>query len=40
MYVSLTRPRDTLIIALNSKKASGEWLATVDAPWMPPMETR
>jgi ATP-dependent helicase/nuclease subunit A len=36
MYVSLTRPRDSLIIALGNKKPGGEWLATVDAPWMLP----
>jgi ATP-dependent exoDNAse (exonuclease V) beta subunit len=36
LYVSLTRPRDSLIIALNNKKSGGEWLGTVDAPWMLP----
>lgn len=34
LYVSLTRPRDTLILVMNNE--SGEWLDTLAAPWMLP----
>jgi len=36
LYVSLTRPRDSLIITLDSKKTGGEWMDTLGAPWMLP----
>lgn len=36
LYVSLTRPRDSLIIALNSKDDRGEWMDTLGADWMLP----
>jgi ATP-dependent exoDNAse (exonuclease V) beta subunit len=35
LYVSLTRPRDSLIIALDHKQ-DGEWLRTLEADWMLP----
>lgn len=36
MYVSLTRPRDNLILAMDGKKESGEWMDTLGAEWMLP----
>jgi ATP-dependent helicase/nuclease subunit A len=36
LYVSLTRPRDGLIIATNSKNTTGPWMDTLDADWMIP----
>jgi ATP-dependent exoDNAse (exonuclease V) beta subunit len=36
LYVSLTRPRDGLIIALSGKQPGGEWMDTLDADWMLP----
>lgn len=36
LYVSLTRPRDGLIIALNAKQTDGEWMDTLEADWMLP----
>jgi ATP-dependent exoDNAse (exonuclease V) beta subunit len=36
LYVSLTRPRDGLIIALDSKQPGGEWMDTLGAEWMLP----
>lgn len=36
LYVSLTRPRDGLIIALNAKQTDGEWMDTLEAEWMLP----
>lgn len=34
LYVSMTRARDLLIIARSSRKITGEWLDTVQAPWL------
>jgi ATP-dependent helicase/nuclease subunit A len=36
LYVSLTRPRDGLIITLDSKQTGGEWMDTLGAEWMLP----
>jgi len=36
LYVSLTRPRDLLIIPLSGKNPSGEWLQALDSDWMLP----
>lgn len=36
LYVSMTRARDLLIIALPEKKKTGPWIETLDAPWMLP----
>nr|MBP6724812.1 UvrD-helicase domain-containing protein [Halioglobus sp.] len=36
LYVSLTRPRDALIITLDSKQTGGEWMDTLGAGWMLP----
>jgi ATP-dependent helicase/nuclease subunit A len=36
MYVSLTRPRDRLIITMDNKKTSGPWMDTLGADWMLP----
>ncbi len=36
LYVSLTRPRDTLILVTNNNSTGGEWLDTLAAPWMLP----
>jgi len=36
LYVSLTRPRDGLIITLTSKEAGGGWMDTLQADWMLP----
>ena len=36
LYVSLTRPRDSLIITMNGKKDSGPWMDTLGADWMLP----
>ncbi len=36
LYVSLTRPRDTLVITLDSKQTGGEWMDTLGAGWMLP----
>ncbi|MGY2361254.1 UvrD-helicase domain-containing protein [Pseudomonas azotoformans] len=34
LYVSMTRARDLLVIARSSRKITGEWLDTVQAPWL------
>ncbi len=34
--MSLTRPRDGLIITLDSKQTGGEWMDTLQADWMLP----
>ena len=34
LYVAMTRARDLLIIARQSKKPSGEWLDSLNAPWL------
>jgi ATP-dependent exoDNAse (exonuclease V) beta subunit len=36
LYVSLTRPRDGLVIALDEKKTTGAWMDTLQADWMLP----
>ena len=36
LYVSMTRPRDLLILARSSRKPTGEWLDSVQAPWLLP----
>ncbi|MFC1579164.1 3'-5' exonuclease [Pseudomonadota bacterium] len=36
LYVSLTRPRDGLIITLENKQTGGGWMDTLDADWMLP----
>jgi ATP-dependent helicase/nuclease subunit A len=36
LYVSLTRPRDGLIIAMNSKNTTGPWLSTLGSDWVLP----
>lgn len=38
MYVSLTRPRDCLVITMENKKEGGEWMDTLGAGWMLPTE--
>jgi ATP-dependent exoDNAse (exonuclease V) beta subunit len=37
LYVSLTRPRDTLILTMDGKKTKGEWMDTLEADWMLPV---
>ena len=34
LYVSMTRARDLLVIARSNRKITGEWLDTVQAPWL------
>jgi ATP-dependent exoDNAse (exonuclease V) beta subunit len=34
LYVSMTRPRDLLVLARSDRKPEGEWLKTVNAPWL------
>jgi ATP-dependent helicase/nuclease subunit A len=36
LYVSLTRPRDGLIITMEEKKTGGGWMDTLEADWMLP----
>jgi ATP-dependent exoDNAse (exonuclease V) beta subunit len=36
LYVSLTRARDLLVIALPAKKPTGPWMDTLNAEWMLP----
>jgi ATP-dependent helicase/nuclease subunit A len=36
LYVSLTRPRDSLIITLEGKQTGGGWMDTLQADWMLP----
>jgi ATP-dependent exoDNAse (exonuclease V) beta subunit len=38
LYVSLTRARDLMVLALPERKSSGEWMETLNAPWMIPTE--
>ena len=38
LYVSMTRARDLLILARSKRKPTGEWLDTVDAPWLMPAD--
>lgn len=34
LYVSITRARDILILARNARSPSGEWLDSLNAPWL------
>lgn len=36
LYVSMTRARDLLVFARGAKKQTGEWLDTLEAPWLLP----
>jgi ATP-dependent exoDNAse (exonuclease V) beta subunit len=36
LYVSLTRARDLLVLPLPEKKPAGQWMGTLEAPWMLP----
>lgn len=36
LYVSLTRPRDLLVLPFPEKATTGEWIQTLDADWMLP----
>lgn len=36
LYVSMTRARDLLVFALPGKKGTGEWLGSLNAPWLVP----
>lgn len=36
LYVSLTRPRDSLIVTMNNAAESGPWMETLQAKWMLP----
>ncbi|MFO7553449.1 MAG: UvrD-helicase domain-containing protein [Haliea sp.] len=36
LYVSLTRPRDALILTREGKSSGGPWMDTLDAAWMLP----
>lgn len=36
LYVSMTRARDVMVLARSSRKTSGEWLDSVEAPWLLP----
>jgi ATP-dependent helicase/nuclease subunit A len=36
LYVSLTRPRDGLILTMNNAAENGEWMDTLEADWMLP----
>ena len=36
LYVSMTRARDLLVFALSGKKGTGEWLESLNAPWLVP----
>lgn len=36
LYVSMTRARDLLVFALSGKKGTGEWLGSLNAPWLVP----
>ena len=36
LYVSMTRARDLLVFARTAKKETGEWLDTLEAPWLLP----
>lgn len=38
LYVSMTRARDHLIIAMPTKRPTGEWLETLAADWLLPKE--
>jgi ATP-dependent exoDNAse (exonuclease V) beta subunit len=34
LYVSMTRARDILILARNAKSPTGEWIDSLEAPWL------
>jgi len=34
LYVSMTRARDLMVLVRTSRKVSGEWLDSADAPWL------
>jgi len=34
LYVSMTRARDKVVMARSSRKLSGEWLDSVESPWL------
>ncbi|NOU14060.1 MAG: UvrD-helicase domain-containing protein [Methylococcaceae bacterium] len=34
LYVSMTRARDLLVLVRSSRKLTGEWLDSVEAPWL------
>jgi len=34
LYVSITRARDLLVLARSSRHPTGEWIDTLDAPWL------
>ncbi|CAE6723244.1 UvrD-helicase domain-containing protein [Candidatus Nitrotoga fabula] len=34
LYVSMTRARDLMILVRTTRKISGEWLESVDSPWL------
>lgn len=36
LYVSMTRARDLLILSRSSRKLTGDWLESVQAPWLLP----
>lgn len=36
LYVSMTRGRDLVILARSQRKLSGEWIDTIEAPWLLP----
>ena len=36
LYVSMTRGRDLVILARSQRKPTGEWLDTIEAPWLLP----
>lgn len=38
LYVSMTRARDCLVLALPEKRGACEWLGSLDAPWIAPGE--
>ena len=38
LYVSFTRPRDSLIVTMNKNATSGEWMDTLGAAWMLPTD--
>ncbi len=40
LYVSMTRARDLLILARSQRKPSGDWLDTVEAPWLLPASAK
>jgi len=39
LYVSMTRARDLMILARSERSPNGEWLNTLDAPWLLPEDS-